>query len=134
MVVNEIEILKKMRHPNIVAYYGSWSEDEKGYILMEYASRGTLKELLQLYNKPFPEEVKFLRKQIVFFSSTNHVFRGLILQDALYLFAQIVLGIHHIHKQSVLHRDLKPGNIMLHGAQGDIVKIGDFGISKNVEK
>ncbi|XP_043281504.1 serine/threonine-protein kinase Nek8-like isoform X2 [Venturia canescens] len=109
MVTNEIEILKKMRHPNIVAYYDSWREDNKGFILMEYASRGTLKQLLRSYNKPFPEE------------------------DALYLFAQIALGIHHIHKRWVLHRDLKPGNIMLHGSRGDIVKIGDFGIAKNVE-
>ncbi|XP_043281505.1 serine/threonine-protein kinase Nek3-like isoform X3 [Venturia canescens] len=75
MVTNEIEILKKMRHPNIVAYYDSWREDNKGFILMEYASRGTLKQLLRSYNKPFPEE------------------------DALYLFAQIALGIHHIHKR-----------------------------------
>lgn len=54
----------------------------------------------------------------------------LFLQDALYLFAQVVLGVHHIHSKNILHRDLKPENIMLTGHMGDIVKIGDFGLSK----
>ena len=58
MVENEVKLLMKMRHPNIVAYHGSWHEDRKGYILMEYATKGTLKELLDRYKKPFLEEVK----------------------------------------------------------------------------
>lgn len=52
-------------------------------------------------------------------------------QDAVYLFTQVVLGVNHIHSKNILHRDLKPENIMLTGRNADVVKIVDFGLSKN---
>ncbi|KAG7208284.1 hypothetical protein KM043_014526 [Ampulex compressa] len=109
IVLEEIQCFQKMRHPNIVAYHGAWTEDNRSYILMEYATRCTLKDLLEKRDRPLKEN------------------------DALYLFSQIVLGVHHIHSKKILHRDLKPENIMLTGSRGDIVKIGDFGVSKNFE-
>lgn len=50
------------------------------------------------------------------------------------MFSQVTLGVHHIHSNKILHRDLKPENIMLTGSRGDIVKIGDFGLSKNIQE
>lgn len=50
------------------------------------------------------------------------------------MFSQIVLGVQHIHFKKILHRDLKPENIMLTGTHGNIVKIGDFGVSKNFQE
>lgn len=46
----------------------------------------------------------------------------------------MTLGVHHIHSNRILHRDLKPENIMLTGSRGDIVKIGDFGLSKSIQE
>ncbi|XP_076679867.1 serine/threonine-protein kinase Nek5 isoform X1 [Andrena cerasifolii] len=109
-ILGEVQTLHTLRHPNIVAYYGAWMEDDRSYILMEYATRCTLKDLLDERHTPLKEE------------------------DALYLFSQIVLGVHHIHFKKILHRDLKPENIMLTGNRGDIVKIGDFGVSKNFQE
>lgn len=106
-VLGEVQCFHTLRHPNIVAYYGAWIENNHSYILMEYATRCTLKDLLEKNETPLKEE------------------------DALYLFSQIVLGVHHIHFKKILHRDLKPENIMLTGNHGDIVKIGDFGVSKD---
>ncbi|XP_046746056.1 serine/threonine-protein kinase Nek8-like [Diprion similis] len=109
MALGEIHCLQKMRHPNIIAYHDAWTEGSRIYIRMEYASRGTLRDLLERRRCPLKNE------------------------DALYLFSQVTLGVHHIHSQKILHRDLKPENIMLTGRLGDIVKIGDFGVSKSIQ-
>ncbi|XP_046424863.1 serine/threonine-protein kinase Nek8-like [Neodiprion virginianus] len=109
MALGEIHCLRKMRHPNIIAYHDAWIEGSRIYIRMEYASRGTLKDLLERRQNPLKNE------------------------DALYLFSQVTLGVHHIHSQKILHRDLKPENIMLTGHLGDIVKIGDFGVSSSMQ-
>ncbi|KAJ8682057.1 hypothetical protein QAD02_017849 [Eretmocerus hayati] len=108
MITAEVECMQILRHPNIISYYGAWQESGHFYILMEYAAKGTLKNLLDNRINPLSE------------------------QDSLYLFAQVVLGVHHIHSKNILHRDLKPENIMLTGRMGDIVKIGDFGLSRDL--
>jgi NIMA (never in mitosis gene a)-related kinase len=46
----------------------------------------------------------------------------------MWYFVQICLALRHLHGQGILHRDLKAANIFI--AAGDIVKLGDFGISK----
>ncbi|XP_032679417.1 serine/threonine-protein kinase nekl-2-like isoform X2 [Odontomachus brunneus] len=110
IVLEEVQCLRKMRHPNIVSYHGAWLAGNYSYILMEYATRCTLKDLLEKQEMPLKEK------------------------DALYLFSQVTLGVHHIHLKKIIHRDLKPENIMLTGSRGDIVKIGDFGFSKNFQE
>lgn len=50
------------------------------------------------------------------------------------LFCQILMGLDHIHEKKVIHRDLKCENIFLTGLKGDVIKIGDFGISKTLVK
>ena len=51
------------------------------------------------------------------------------MQHILQLFVQILVAIQHVHSLNILHRDLKPQNIMLNKKRS-VVKIGDFGISK----
>ena len=56
-------------------------------------------------------------------------------QEVVYLFSQMVFGLHYIHQLGVIHRDIKPSNILLQPAGTEIVvKIADFGISKLVER
>ncbi|KAK5644545.1 hypothetical protein RI129_005845 [Pyrocoelia pectoralis] len=104
---NEVAILKCLKHPNVVLYYDSFVSDNIFYIVMEYATKGSLYDFIK-NNKP-----NLLQQQIV-----------------LNYFCQILNGLHHIHSKNIIHRDLKSENIFLTGLQSDVVKIGDFGISK----
>ena len=52
-------------------------------------------------------------------------------EDILRYVAQITLGVMAMHSKNILHRDIKTQNIFI--TQNDILKIGDFGISKQVE-
>lgn len=57
IVLGEVRCLQKMRHPNIVSYHGAWIQNNHSYILMEYATRCTLKNLLEKREIPLKEEV-----------------------------------------------------------------------------
>lgn len=104
---NEVGIMKTLNNPNVIKYYDSYIRNGKFYIMMEYASKGSLHEFI-LKNRP-----NLLEAQVV-----------------MNLFVQILMGLNHIHTKKVIHRDLKPQNIFLTGLKGDVIKIGDFGISK----
>lgn len=106
----EAEVLKRFDHPNIVKVYDYRSEGDEYYIAMEYLDGQSLESLLEDRSLAFTEAVDVLRA----------------LADAL----------RHIHAQNVVHRDIKPGNVMiLRGAlEGGHLKAGgirlmDFGIA-----
>lgn len=65
----------------------------------------------------------------------KHAHHVLNLQEVVYMFSQMVLGLHYIHQQGIVHRDIKPSNILLSPVGVEIVvKIADFGLSKLVER
>ncbi|MEN6528485.1 MAG: serine/threonine-protein kinase [Anaerolineaceae bacterium] len=98
----EINILKSLRHPNIVSYYGSRKWDNSYYLLTEYVAGGNLRDFLSLNRAISFEELLEISKQIC---------------DA-------VLA---IRKLGTIHRDLKPENILI--TPQSEVKITDFGLS-----
>ncbi|XP_067122738.1 serine/threonine-protein kinase Nek8-like isoform X2 [Centruroides vittatus] len=104
--LNESKVLSRLKHPNIIAYYENFLEEQSIVIVMEYAPGGTLYDYLQ------QREGKLLSEE-----------------EVLYYFSQIVLALHHVHSQQILHRDLKSHNILL-SEKKNVIKIGDFGISK----
>ena len=91
---NEIEILKHLDHPNIVKFIGLKRTMSNYYIIMEYINGGGLSDCLKKYmdkhGKAFPEDI------------VQHLMR------------QIIDGIHYLHSQKIIHRDLKLDNIMVH--------------------
>ena len=104
--MNEVKVLSMLKHPNIIAYSDSFFQEKALMIVMEYAQGGTM------YNFIEEREGKLLDEE-----------------EIIRLFVQITLAIHHVHKQNILHRDLKTQNILLNKTR-KVVKIGDFGISK----
>jgi len=103
-VRREIEFMSNLNHPHIVKILEVYESSEKIILVMEYASGG---ELYDYLNE---------RKRI---SETEA--RG--------IFRQIVSAVHFLHKNRIVHRDLKLENILI-DQNGDI-KLADFGLSNN---
>nr|XP_028577922.1 serine/threonine-protein kinase Nek5-like isoform X3 [Podarcis muralis] len=102
----EVAVLSKMKHPNIVAFYTAFQENNKLYIIMEYCDGGDLMKRIILQRGVLFDEDKILS-----------------------WFVQISLGLKHIHDRKILHRDVKAQNIFLSN-NGVIAKLGDFGIAR----
>ena len=101
-VTREIEILKTVRHPNVIGYVDCVDTQHKMYIVLEYADGGELFEHI-VKQGAFPEE------------------------DAKLIFLQLLQGVAYLHSTGIAHRDLKPENILVH--QG-LIKITDFGLAR----
>ena len=112
---NEIELLKKLNHPNIVKYYKSFTQNNKIYIIMEYFDNGDLQSYI---------------KALKFDKDKKNQNKGEIWN----IFYQCMQGLNYLHSTGVVHRDIKPQNIFM--TKNKIIKIGDFGVSakfKNIE-
>ena len=98
----EAQSVANLSHPNIVEVYDVEEEEGQHYIVMEYIEGKTLKQLLQK--------------------------RGaLTLSEVIDIMLQLTDGLAHAHEAYIIHRDIKPQNIMI---QDDgLVKITDFGIA-----
>lgn len=94
--------VSNLSHPNIVEVYDVGEEEGNYYIVMEYIEGKTLKQLLQK--------------------------RGaLTLTEVLDIMSQLTDGIAHAHEAYIIHRDIKPQNIMIE--DNGLIKITDFGIA-----
>jgi NIMA (never in mitosis gene a)-related kinase len=105
--------MSKMDSQYVVKYFDSFiSNSKKVNIVMEYCEHGDLHKLLK--KRKDPSELgkhKYL--------SENRVWS---------FFIQICIGLHHMHSQKILHRDLKTLNIFL--TKENKIKIGDLGVAK----
>ena len=96
----EAKTAANLNHPNIVQIF-DWGIEEEPYFVMEYIEGNTLTSII----------------------AKN---RTISLSDILFIGAQVSSGLHAAHQKGLVHRDIKPGNIMI--TPDGKVKVTDFGI------
>ena len=111
-IVNEINILKKMDHPNVLKIFEFYSDAESFNLVTEFCSGGELfQEIVD--HGPFNENI------------------------SAYIMYQILSAVNYCHNMNIIHRDIKPENILIFQREANgypLLKICDFGTSKMAEK
>ncbi|KLO16569.1 Pkinase-domain-containing protein [Schizopora paradoxa] len=105
-VEREIEVLRTIKHPNIVRLYDVIETDKYIGIILEYASGGELFDHILAH--------RYLKEK-----------------DACKLFAQLISGVWYIHQKKIVHRDLKLENLLLDRHRNVIIT--DFGFANRFE-
>jgi hypothetical protein len=111
----EAEALARLRHPHIVQVHEVGEQDGRLFLVLEYADRGSLAQRLRGAPLPSPAAARLVET--------------------------LAEAVHFAHRQGILHRDLKPGNILLAGdgapptdaadpLAGCVPKVADFGLAK----
>ena len=104
--IREARAVSQLKHPNIVRVFDFGEDQDQLYFVMEYVSGETLKTAIDRRAElTFPQRVQ--------------------------IFGQICAAMAYAHRAGWIHRDLKPGNIMLDDDDG-LVKVLDFGLARQV--
>jgi len=103
----EIKILSKLNHMNIIKYYGTEYDSQQTTlrIFLELATEGSLKDNLHEFGGSFPEPL--IR------CYANDILKGL----------------YYLHQQKIIHRDIKPANLLI---SQHMIKLADFGCSSSL--
>jgi eukaryotic-like serine/threonine-protein kinase len=112
---SEAKMIARLTHPNVVAVYDQGSYQGLAYLVMEYVRGKTLRDLLTERNRLDPA-------------------------DALAILEQMLAAIAAAHRAGLVHRDVKPENVLVAESPGSetslvdgVVKVADFGLAQAVE-
>ncbi|XP_034244542.1 mitogen-activated protein kinase kinase kinase kinase 5 isoform X5 [Thrips palmi] len=105
VIQQEILMMKDCRHPNIIAYFGSYLRRDKLWICMEFCGGGSLQDIYHITGPLTELQIAFMCRE------TLH-------------------GLAYLHGMGKMHRDIKGANILL-TEDGD-VKLADFGVSAQI--
>jgi serine/threonine protein kinase len=105
-LLREPRLLASVSHPNIVAITTAEKQENVFFIVMEYVQGETLENIIALHG-------------------------ALELNRALDFTCQICNAVDHAHSQGVIHRDLRPANVLV--TENDMLKVADFGTSRFLE-
>ena len=111
-IINEIEMLKKLDHLNLVKIYEFYNTDNDYYIITDFCKYGELFDKIKQHG-PFSEK------------------------QAAYIIYQLLSAIHFCHSSNIIHRDLKPENILIDTIKEDNlydIKVIDFGTAKMFDR
>ena len=103
--IREARSAARLSHPNVVAVYDQGSDGEVVYLAMEFVDGATLRDLLRMRGRLAP-------------------------QDALAIFEQVLGALGAAHRAGLVHRDVKPENVLL--TEDGRVKVADFGLARAI--
>jgi len=106
---SEIDIMKKLKHRNIIQLFDVYEEPDNIYLVIELVTGGELFDHI-IDKGNFSE------------------------RDAANIIKQVIEAVAFMHDNGIAHRDLKPENILVTGPDNDIIKVSDFGLSKDFER
>jgi len=106
LLQREIDIMRKLKHQNIIALFEVFDEKDFIYLVMELVTGGELFD------------------QIVSRGTYSEA-------DAATIIRQILEAVEYMHENGIAHRDLKPENLLCSGPSNEVIKVTDFGLSKD---
>lgn len=103
----EVQAVGQLKHPHIVTLYDVDLESDQPYVVMELLTGGTLKDRFTSGPLPWVE--------------------------ALHLFRPLIQALAYAHQKDIIHRDVKPTNVMFAGDEVNTLKLVDFGLARGLE-
>lgn len=112
MLRSEVDLLRRIRHPNIVQLFDILEDAENVYVVMELMSGGELfRRITTIYPYGYPEHC------------------------AAQITRRLVDAVGYLHSKQIIHRDLKPENLIYASPHDDVtLKLSDFGLAKLVSQ
>nr|4CSV_A Chain A, SRC-ABL TYROSINE KINASE ANCESTOR [synthetic construct]4UEU_A Chain A, TYROSINE KINASE AS - A COMMON ANCESTOR OF SRC AND ABL [synthetic construct] len=107
--LQEAQIMKKLKHPNLVQLYGVCTKEPPIYIITEYMSHGSLLDYLR--------------------DCEGHTVNAQALLD---MAAQVASGMAYLESQNFIHRDLAARNCLV--GENNVVKVADFGLARLINE
>ncbi|TDH01053.1 hypothetical protein EPR50_G00176120 [Perca flavescens] len=121
-LVSEMEMMKMIgKHKNIINLLGACTQDGPLYVIVEYASKGNLREYLRARRPPGME----YSYDIARVSDEQLTFKDLV--SCTY---QVARGMEYLASQKCIHRDLAARNVLV--TESNFMKIADFGLARDV--
>ena len=115
LLVNELRVLCKLQHPNLVPYYDCFQLDGVAYLALKFMDGGSLEHCCSRYRQSLSSGGRAGLPELVLGSVA----------------AQALCGLAHLHAKALIHLDLKPANVLIDSTTGTVA-LADFGITKDV--
>ncbi|XP_007469844.1 PREDICTED: fibroblast growth factor receptor 1 isoform X8 [Lipotes vexillifer] len=121
-LISEMEMMKMIgKHKNIINLLGACTQDGPLYVIVEYASKGNLREYLQARRPPGLEYC---------YNPSRHPEEQLSSKDLVSCAYQVARGMEYLASKKCIHRDLAARNVLV--TEDNVMKIADFGLARDI--